>query len=95
MRSIPESTCFESVTDVFAFILPIYYHRYHQYPTKTLLGCLRQKFYGIDAEGHYPLIWLRIALACAAGSGASVMGRPTTMWLAPAVIASAGVTTRF
>src|SRR5579859_3550367 len=42
----------------------------------------------------YPLIWLRIALASAAGSAAAVMGRPTTIWVAPAAIASAGVTTR-
>ncbi len=33
-------------------------------------------------------------MASAAGSAASVMGRPTTMWVAPAAIASAGVTTR-
>jgi hypothetical protein len=40
------------------------------------------------------LICPRIALASAAGSAASVIGRPTTMWLAPAAMASAGVATR-
>jgi len=43
---------------------------------------------------RYYLICARIARASAAGSAASVIGRPTTMWLAPAAIASAGVTTR-
>ena len=42
----------------------------------------------------YAPICLRIARAWAAGSEASVMGRPTTMWLAPAAMAWAGVTTR-
>jgi len=42
----------------------------------------------------YPLICPRIARASAAGSAASVIGRPTTMWLAPDATASAGVTTR-
>ena len=42
----------------------------------------------------YVVICDRIDFASAAGSAASVMGRPTTMWVAPAAMASAGVTTR-
>lgn len=45
-------------------------------------------------DWYYPLICPRMALASAAGSAASVIGRPTTIWLAPDAIASAGVTTR-
>src|SRR5207237_4702135 len=40
------------------------------------------------------LISCRIFFASAAGFAASVIGRPTTMCVAPAAIASAGVTTR-
>src|SRR5438477_8532378 len=36
----------------------------------------------------------RIRPAAAAGSAAAVIGRPTTMWLAPAATASPAVTTR-
>jgi hypothetical protein len=39
------------------------------------------------------LISVRMARAAAPGSRASVIGRPTTIWVAPAAIASAGVTT--
>jgi hypothetical protein len=39
------------------------------------------------------LICSRIVFASLAGSLAPVMGLPTTMWLAPAFIASSGVTT--
>src|ERR1700688_4848994 len=54
-------------------------------------GKAKRKHVGDD---HYAPIWLRIARASAAGSAASVIGRPTTMWLAPEAIAWAGVTTR-
>src|SRR3984957_4092700 len=58
---------------------------------KREAGKAKRKHVGDD---HYAPIWLKIARASAAGSGASVIGRPTTMWLAPEVIAWAGVTTR-
>ena len=85
MRSIPVSTSFESVIDVFSFILL----SYHQHTTQRIVK---------PKEGYktrlYPLICPSIARASAAGSAASVIGRPTTIWLAPEAIASAGVTTR-
>lgn len=40
-------------------------------------------------------ISLRMARAAAAGSGACVIGRPTTRWLAPLRNVSAGVAIRF
>src|SRR5580700_10074054 len=58
---------------------------------KREAGKAKRKHAGDD---HYAPIWLRIARASAAGSAASVIGRPTTMWLAPEAIAWAGVTTR-
>ena len=42
-----------------------------------------------------PLISVRISDAAVTGSGACVMGRPTTRQVAPDLMAAAGVTTRF
>src|ERR1700722_12034330 len=58
---------------------------------KREAGKAKRKHVGDD---HYAPIWLRIARASAAGSAASAIRRPPTMWLAPEAIAWAGVTTR-
>ena len=44
--------------------------------------------------GHAAVISSRMRRAAAAGSGEAVIGRPTTIWLAPAVMASVGVAAR-
>ena len=43
---------------------------------------------------HAAVISSRMRRAAAAGSGEAVIGRPTTIWLAPAVMASVGVAAR-
>jgi hypothetical protein len=81
----------ESVIDVFSFIPPLYY----QDTTPGISGTGRTEEGWQEKVGAtYPLICPRIARASAAGSAASVIGLPTTIWLAPEAMASAGVTTR-
>lgn len=64
-------------------------------PPDRLLSFTSNRNYVLLTLGRdYPLICPRIARASEAGSSASVIGLPTTMWLAPAAMASAGVMTR-
>lgn len=79
-RSIPPSTSEDKVSETFTFRIAI---------ITWFIGRFDR-----SPTGRYPLICPRMARASAAGSAASVIGLPTTMWLAPEAMASAGVTMR-